>query len=45
MKAGSMAAPVRIDSGLLAGAGEVRAGIRAWLGIPFAAPPVGALRW
>lgn len=40
-----MAAPVRIDSGLLAGAGEVRAGIRAWLGIPFAAPPVGALRW
>jgi para-nitrobenzyl esterase len=36
-------AAVRIDSGLVAG--KETAGVRAWLGIPYAAPPVGALRW
>jgi para-nitrobenzyl esterase len=36
---------VRIDSGVIEGKAGPEAGIRAFLGIPFAAPPVGALRW
>jgi len=35
--------PVRIDSGLVAG--TVEDGIAAWRSIPYAAPPVGPLRW
>jgi len=35
--------PVRIDSGLIAGATD-KSGVTAYLGIPFAAPPVGQLR-
>jgi para-nitrobenzyl esterase len=35
--------PVRIDSGLIRG--TVHNGVAACLGIPFAAPPVGDLRW
>jgi para-nitrobenzyl esterase len=36
--------PVATDSGRIAGT-QLPAGIRAYLGIPFAAPPVRALRW
>jgi para-nitrobenzyl esterase len=38
------AEPVRVDSGLVEGV-TLASGVRAWLGIPFAAPPVRELRW
>jgi len=37
--------PVRLDSGLLSGMAGSDAGVRVFLGIPYAAPPVGQLRW
>lgn len=37
------AKPVRVDGGLVEG--TVKAGLRLWQGIPYAAPPVGDLRW
>jgi len=37
--------PIRVDSGLLAGTTDATPGVSAFKGIPFAAPPVGALRW
>jgi para-nitrobenzyl esterase len=37
--------PLTLDAGLLGGSTESSAGIRVFKGIPFAAPPVGALRW
>jgi len=36
---------VKIQSGELEGAKEPGSGVRAFKGIPFAAPPVGPLRW
>ena len=36
---------VRVAGGLLEGTIGSQPGIRAFLGIPYAAPPVGALRW
>ncbi|HEY1794399.1 MAG TPA: carboxylesterase family protein [Opitutaceae bacterium] len=36
---------VRIDSGVIEGRPADAHGVRAFLGIPFAAPPVGELRW
>src|SRR5579884_1698062 len=36
--------PVHTTSGLVAGT-EVQSGVKAYLGIPFASPPVGDLRW
>jgi len=39
----SAAAPVRVEGGLVAGTSED--GLTVYRGIPFAAPPVGDLRW
>ena len=36
--------PVKIDSGLISGK-LVSGNVKAYLGIPYAAPPVGNLRW
>ncbi len=36
--------PVRTTAGLVAGK-TLKSGVRAWLGVPFAAPPVRDLRW
>ncbi|HEY2842345.1 MAG TPA: carboxylesterase family protein [Bryobacteraceae bacterium] len=37
--------PVRLDSGSVSGAPADDAGVRAFKGIPFAAPPTSELRW
>ena len=37
--------PVKLDSGLVSGAAGTDAAVRVFKGIPFAAPPVGPLRW
>lgn len=40
----AVAAPLRVDGGLVEGI-AMPSGVRAWLGVPFAAPPVRELRW
>ena len=37
--------PVRLDAGLVAGDDASPSGVRAFRGLPFAAPPVGENRW
>jgi para-nitrobenzyl esterase len=37
--------PVHLDSGLVSGIPGSNAGVRVFRGIPYAAPPVGKLRW
>ena len=41
----AIAGPVRVESGLLSGVPESDASITVFRGIPYAAPPVGELRW
>ena len=37
--------PVRLDSGLVSGVAGTNTAVRVFRGIPYAAPPVGNLRW
>ena len=42
---GAIEGPVRVNGGTLAGATDSASGVSSFKGIPFAAPPVGDLRW
>lgn len=37
--------PVRVEGGLISGVTDAKSGVKAFKGIPFAAPPTGDLRW
>jgi para-nitrobenzyl esterase len=41
----AIAEPVKTDAGLLSGTAGTNTDVRVFKGIPFAAPPVGDLRW
>lgn len=43
--AGADPEPVRVEQGLLAGSNGTSTEVRVYRGIPYAAPPVGDLRW
>ncbi|HEY3742804.1 MAG TPA: carboxylesterase family protein [Bryobacteraceae bacterium] len=36
---------IRVESGLLTGIAGARPGVRVYKGVPYAAPPIGPLRW
>lgn len=44
LAAPATAAPVTVDGGIVEGI-ELPSGVSAWLGVPFAAPPLRDLRW
>jgi para-nitrobenzyl esterase len=44
-RAESAGTSVKLDSGPISGKFQLNTQVRAFLGVPFAAPPVGALRW
>jgi para-nitrobenzyl esterase len=41
----SAQSPIKTDAGLVSGAPSSAAGVRQYLGIPYAAPPIGPHRW